>query len=425
MDLKRTLQARDQHVIWHPFSQHGLHEEILPVASAKGAYLTLEDGRQVIDAISSWWVNIHGHSNARIADAIYKQAQSMEHVIFAGFTHQPAVKLAEQLVKMCRDRNMKLSRCFYSDNGSTAVEVALKMAFQFHFNRGDSKRTRFLALNQAYHGDTLGAMAVGEPDGFHRLFKPLLPEVDFVGPDQMDEFERKVENDGDSIAAFIFEPIVQGASGMKMYSPQFLRDAVALCKEKGILTIADEVFTGFYRTGKWLASEYAEIEPDLLCLSKGITGGFLPLAVTLATEEVYSGFLSKQLSTAFLHGHSYTANPLACAAALESCKMLEEPSCIENRTRIANVTEKRIRALGNHSQVKFARSLGTIGAIELKKEMSYFDGGRGRLIQRALEKGVLLRPLGNVIYTVPPYCVTEGELNQIYETMEELAHGKF
>jgi adenosylmethionine-8-amino-7-oxononanoate aminotransferase len=414
------LSARDRKVVWHPFSQHGLNQALLPVESAKGAHLKLSDGREILDAISSWWVNIHGHSHPSVVEAIRKQGSTLEHVIFAGFTHEPAVQLAETLVAYPSIQNAGLSKVFYSDNGSTAVEVALKMSFQYHLNRGISGRNKFLALRNSYHGDTLGAMAVGEPDGYHNHFRRLMPDVDFVEPDQIQQLEQLLTQNGNAYAAFIFEPLLQGAGGMKLYSSSYLKEAVALCKKFGILTIADEIFTGFYRTGKCFAFEHAEIKPDLVCLSKGITAGFLPLAVTLTTEDIFQAFVSKEIRTAFLHGHSYTANPISCAAAIESWRLLQDPACLQKIQMIEQRTRKWIEELKSHPRVQAARCIGTVGAIEIRSGENYFSPKPGALMERAIAKGVLLRPLGNVLYAVPPYCCTSEEIDLIYRIMKEV-----
>jgi adenosylmethionine---8-amino-7-oxononanoate aminotransferase len=415
-----TLVQRDEKVIWHPFTQHGLNLPVLPVTAGEGAYLILEDGRKILDGISSWWVNLHGHGNSEIAQAIQNQATRLEHVMFARFTHAPAVEYAELLTSHSALQGAGLSRVFYSDNGSTAVEAALKIAFQYFWNQGNIQRTRFLALHDSYHGDTLGAMAVGEPDGFHSQFRKLMPEVDFVQIGNLEQLKDLLEKRGHSYAAFIFEPLVQGAGGMKIYSSEFLESAVRLCQSYGILTIADEIFTGYFRTGKCFAFEYTNIQPDLLCLSKGITGGFLPLAVTLASNRIFEAFISKEIKHAFLHGHSYTANPIACAAAIASWKLLHSEESQSRISRIVKRTQAHIDRLRQHPRVKSARCLGTIGAVEMENQMSYFSSNSGSLMTTALEKGVLIRPLGDVLYSVPPYCVTEEEVDRIYGVMEGL-----
>ncbi len=420
----RPLVERDAAVLWHPYTQHGVALSPLPVASARGSYLTLEDGREILDAISSWWVNLHGHAEPSIAAAIARQAASLEQVIFAGFTHEPAVALAETLVAAARSCGANSSRLFYSDDGSTAVEVALKMAWQFRRNRGDDGRRRFVALSGAYHGDTLGAMAVGGPGGFEAVFRPLLMPVDFVAPGDAVALRELFAARPGEHAAMIVEPLVQGAGGMKFHSAAFLREAASVCRAAGVLLVADEVFTGFHRTGTLFAFEQAGIAPDLVCLSKGITGGFLPLGVTLATEEIFEAFRSDDRSRAFLHGHSFTANPVSCAAALASWELLAGETCAASRRAIAEATARGVARLAKHPRAENARSLGTIGAVDVRpKEGSaagYFSALAPRIHALALDRGILLRPLGNVIYTVPPYSTTAAEIERIYAAISEI-----
>lgn len=412
------ITSLDQQLIWHPYTQHGLADSFPAVVRAQGAYLELEDGSRLLDAVSSWWVNLLGHSHPKIVQAIQEQSQKLDHVIFAGFTHEPATRLAEKLISYTKAKGSSLSRVFYSDNGSTAVEAALKMAFQFHKNRGDLKRTRFLALRNSYHGDTFGAMAVGEPEGFHPCFRPLLAPVDFIDLNNLKETYSLLRDHSDSYCALILEPLVQGAGGMRMYSPEILDEITKLCKKGGILVIYDEVFTGFSRTGTTFAFEQSRSQPDLLCLSKGITGGTLPLAVTLATEEVFLSFKSSKLSEAFLHGHSYTANPIACAAAVATWEELQQPTTQEKIQKICEITKRETENL-SHSQIQSTRSLGTIGVIELKGN-GYFSECAARIRKESLQRGILLRPLGNVVYCIPPYCITEKELVGVYTALGDI-----
>ncbi len=404
-----SLSDRDRKVVWHPYTQHGLGLPLLPVVRAEGAWLHLEDGRRILDAISSWWVNLHGHGHPALARALAGQARELDHVLRAGATHEPAVLLAETLVAAVQARGTSLSRVFYSDDGSTAVEVALKMAWQWGLQTGRTP-SRFLALEGGYHGDTLGAMAVGAHSGMHEPFAPLLPPVDFVPPGDVPALEAALAAGGH--AAMILEPMVQGTAGMRMHSADYLRDVQRLCRQHGVLLILDEVFSGFYRTGPCFAFEHAGVSPDLLCLSKGLTGGTLPLAVTLSTESVYEAFLSTDRRRAFLHGHSYTGNPIGCAVALASWALLHEAGAAEARERIASRTRAHVAQLGG-------RSLGTIGAVDLTAG-DYFSDLALRLQRAALERGVLLRPLGPVLYSVPPYCTTEAEVDLIYEVVAAL-----
>jgi adenosylmethionine---8-amino-7-oxononanoate aminotransferase len=418
------LTERDQSSIWHPYTQHGLQGAPLAVTSARGATLKLSDGAEVIDAISSWWVNIHGHGHPAIREAIARQFERLDHVMFAGFTHEPAVELAEWLLKLARAGGASSSRVFYSDNGSTAVEAALKIAFQFHVNQGRAGRTKFLALKGSYHGDTLGAMAVSEPEGFHRLFRPILAQVDFVEPDDLEGLEQRFAQDGSSYAAFIFEPLIQGAAGMRTYSPEFLKQAVQLCEKHSVLSIADEVFTGFFRAGTCFAFQQAGINPDLICLSKGLSGGVLPLAATLIREEIFEAFRSSEMRKAFLHGHSFTANPIACASGLASLNLLMEDATQKRIQAISKKVRESLCGLEsrfqNHPHAPKVRCLGTIGAIERSGTGDYFSGSPDEMFRKAVKMGVLLRPLGRVLYAVPPYCVTDDEIDKIYRVMAEL-----
>ncbi|MFT3741376.1 MAG: adenosylmethionine--8-amino-7-oxononanoate transaminase [Gammaproteobacteria bacterium] len=419
------LLARDKKVIWHPYTQHGLEEDCLPVTAGQGAWLMLQDGQVILDAISSWWVNLHGHGHPAMAQAIYDQAHQLEHVMFAGFTHEPAVELAETLVNAVKARGTALSRCFYSDNGSTAVEAALKIAYQYHKNLGQSQRNRFISVSNAFHGDTLGSMALSSRAHYHRHFADLLPAVDFISADHIQTLEHYLAENAQQYAALIIEPLVQGAAGMAMHSVEFLTQVAALCKKHNVLLICDEVFTGFYRTGTCFAFEQAGIQPDLLCLSKGLTGGFLPLGATLVTEEIFSAFCSTQVEQAFLHGHSYTANPLACAAALTSWRLLHRPETQLAIQRISVQTEQWIAQLAQHHNGSQARALGTIGAINLQHIPDYFSDIKLKIRRFALSHHVLLRPIGPVLYAVPPYCVTESELNLIYSVMEAILNENF
>ncbi len=411
---------RDSSCVWHPYTQHGNSTETLVAVRGKGAWIELENGGRVLDAISSWWVNVVGHGNPSVAKAIASQAKTLEHVIFAGFTHEPAVVLAETLVGAVRKRGAQLSRVFYSDNGSTAVEVALKMAYQQHKNLGNSTRNRFLALHGSYHGDTFGAMAVGEPSGFHPCFRPLLAPVDFVQPNDISGIRNLLQDRGEQYAAFIVEPLVQGAGGMRFHTPEYLNKAVALCRDSGLLVIFDEVFTGFYRTGSAFAFEQSGVTPDLLCLSKGITGGFLPLGVTMATENTFLSFHSEKLSEAFLHGHSYTANPIACAAAVATWAELHTAKLQKQIKMIARVTASRVARLSSHPAISATRCLGTIGVVEFSGEVGYFAKQAPWIRAEAIKRGVLLRPLGNVIYTVPPYVIQASELERVYDVIHEI-----
>lgn len=414
-----SWKARDEKSVWHPFTQHKIENDFPVIDRGVGSTLYTEDGTALLDATSSWWVNLHGHSHPEIVSAIAQQAGRMEHAIFAGYTHAPAIELSERLLAKAQKLRPELQRVFYSDNGSTAVEVALKMAYQYQELRGE-KRKKFLALHNSYHGDTLGAMSVSEREGYHKYFLPLMMPVEFVHADDFDQLEKLLPR-MDEFAACIVEPMVQGAGGMRMYSAKYLQQLQKYCRTHGVMLIADEIFTGFSRTGEFLASSHADFRADLFCLSKGITGGFLPLSVTLATEDIYQTFLDDSKSKAFLHGHSYTANPIACVAALKSLEILEREETKQNIQRLSKETQIHVARLQEkHSYVRAARSLGTIGALDLKIDENYFSLKISQKIaQYCFHKGVLLRPLGATIYTVPPYSTTTEQLSHIYSTISQ------
>lgn len=413
---KENWQGKDQQFVWHPFTQHKYLKNLPLVTRASGCKLFLEDGRELIDAISSWWVNLHGHSHPKISQAIAEQAAKLEHVIFAGFTHEPAVQISENILSLFKG---SMDKVFFSDNGSTAVEVALKMAYQYQKQTGQSQRQRFLALKGGYHGDTLGAMSVGPGGGMHEVFKPLMMGVDFISPDNFEELNQ-IENIADKYVACIVEPMVQGAGGMKMYSADYLKALRDLCKRQGILFICDEIFTGFYRTGNCFAFEHAGILPDLVCLSKGITGGFLPLSVTVTTNKIFEAFIDDNLAKAFLHGHSYTANPIACVAANASFELLMSDLCQRQIKEIERGTRALLKNFENDKNISNIRQLGTIGAFDIKSREGYFQGNFAQeFSQKCQAQGVLIRPLGGTIYTVPPYCITAEQLNRVYAVIEE------
>lgn len=423
-----NFESLDKKNIWHPFTPLEGASEPLFVESAQGVYLHLKDGRKIIDAISSWWVNIHGHCNPVIAKAIGEQAKKLEHVIFAGLTHEPAIRLSENLLSILPENQSKI---FFSDDGSTAVEVALKMAIQFWHNQGIKNKKKIVALEGAYHGDTFGSMSVGERSAFTAAFSPYLFEVEFIdfpaGQNEekvIEDFKRKIQTQ--EVGAFIYEPLVQGAAGMRMYSPEILDQLISLAQGHEVICIADEVFTGFGRTGKLFAGNYLKTQPDIVAVSKGITGGFLPLGVTSCSEKIVDAFKSPEASKTFFHGHSYTANPLACAAANASFDMLMSDDCQNNIQRISDSHLQFILKINpdnnrNHKAIKNVRTLGTILAIELqtKEGTSYFSEIRKKIYPFFLERNILLRPLGNVIYVLPPYVIADDELQIIYSTIEE------
>jgi len=418
-----NLSARDARVLWHPYTQHGLEPEPLPVAAAHGALLTLEDGREVIDAISSWWTCLHGHAHPRLIRALHDQAQTLDHVLFAGCTHAPAVELAERLLD-CAPKG--LARVFFSDDGSTAVEVALKVVLQDWVHRAEPERRVFVALEGGYHGDTFGAMAVGERAPFFEPFAPLLFEACRAAP-SASAVETALNELGARAAGVILEPLVQGGGGMRMQPESFVRDVRRACDRAGVPLIADEVMTGFGRTGALFACQRAGISPDVLCLAKGLSGGTLPLAATLVTQPLFDDFVSLDRRRTFFHGHSFTANPLGCAVAIASLELCIENDVAERFDLIGARIETTLRQAGiDDSRATNLRRKGGIVAIDLVPrdgEAGYLAGDVLRLRREALERGVLLRPLGNVLYAMPPACASEEQCDRIAQAMVELATG--
>jgi adenosylmethionine---8-amino-7-oxononanoate aminotransferase len=426
-----SLTELDQSYIWHPFTQQATASDPIPIVRGSGAYLYDEHNKAYLDLISSWWVNTHGHAHPEIAKAIAKQAATLEQVIFAGFTHEPAIQLACQLVERAP---MLLQKVFFSDNGSTAVEVALKLALQYWQNQARPRR-RIVALEGAYHGDTFGAMAVGKSSNFFKPFEVYLFSVDYLPfPETWmtdEEIEQK-ENQalevaaryfathGADIAALIVEPLIQGASGMRFCRPVYLQRLLELARESGALIIFDEIMTGFGRTGTLFACEQMEDKPDLLCLSKGLTGGFLPLSVTLCSQQVYQAFLDDDFSKAFAHGHSFTANPLGCAAANANLRLFETEKSLVKIQEIHQVHKERLALLAKIPDVTQLRTMGPIAAFNLKGARGYSAPIGSLLKQAFLEQGLIIRPLGNVVYLLPPYCIALSDLHQSYDQIEKI-----
>ncbi len=441
----QNLVARDQRCIWHPYTQMKTAPPPLPIVRGEGVYLITEDGRRILDGISSWWVNIHGHSHPRLNEALAAQARELEHVVFAGCTHPPAVELAERLVRILPPG---LTRVFYSDNGSTAVEVALKLAVQYWRNQGRPERHRFITMHHAYHGDTVGAMSASEASLFTRPFAPLLFEVDRAASpycyrcpvglerrscaiDCLGSLEAALERAGDTVAAVVVEPMLQAAGGMIVWPAEFLAGVRRLCDRFGVLLIADEVLTGFGRTGQLFACNHAGVVPDLICLSKALTAGYLPLAATVATEAIYEAFLSDDRTRTFFHGHSYTANPLACRVACASLDLLEESGALDRVRRLEAQMRAALAPLAELPIVGDVRVIGGVGIVELVSDRAsrradgYLDEIGPRLAAAFLERGLLLRPLGHIVYFMPPYVITDDQaewaLGEIRGVITELA----
>ncbi len=390
----------------------------IPIVKGAGSLLFAEDGSSYIDAISSWWVNLHGHAHPYIAEKIYQQALQLEQVIFAGFTHEPAVRLAERLIPLLPGN---FSRVFYSDNGSTATEVALKMAIQYWWNRDEPARKKILAFKNAYHGDTFGAMSVSDRSVFTLAFHDMLFEVIFIDTptaENIGEIKAVIHQHSSEIAAFIYEPLVQGAGGMKMYDADLMNELLVASKEVGIICIADEVMTGFGRTGKLFSSNHINEKPDIICLSKGLTGGTMALGVTACNNKIYNAYVNDDKYKTFFHGHSFTANPLACTAALASLDLLEKESCLKKIDWITKSNQEFAEQLGNHKNIKDVRTLGTILAFEIAQgKDEYLNNISAMITNKVMEKGIYLRPLGNTVYIMPPYCITEEELAKVYSVI--------
>ncbi|HEX8039053.1 MAG TPA: adenosylmethionine--8-amino-7-oxononanoate transaminase [Chryseosolibacter sp.] len=420
------LSASDRKNIWHPFTPLQGAGDPLLISAGEGVYLHTPDGRKILDAVSSWWVNLHGHCHPEIAAAIGVQAKKLEHVIFAGFTHEPAIRLSENLLTILPPNQKKI---FFSDNGSTAVEVGLKMSFQYWHNQG-IRKTKVVAINGAYHGDTFGSMSVAERGPFTEPFSPFLFQTAFIDfPEKNNEKEvlRQFKDllDGLDVAAFIFEPLIQAAAGMRIYPAAILDKLIALAHEQGVVCIADEVFTGFGRTGNYFASDYLVNKPDIMAVSKGITGGFLPLGVTSCSEQILSAFDSPEFTKTFFHGHSYTANPLACAAANASFRLLTDGNCLERIAGIAKKHNAFAAQLAGDPNVSDVRTLGTVLAIELRSAegTEYSNSLRKKIYPYFLERDILLRPLGNIIYVLPPYPITDEQLDHIYNSIRGFIAG--
>ncbi len=432
-----SLADRDLARLWHPYTQMQTAPPPIPVVRGKGVYLYTEDGQRILDGISSWWVNIHGHSHPKLNEALARQARELEHVIFAGFTHPPAVELAERLAEILPEG---LNRIFYSDNGSTAVEVALKMAYQFWQNRGEPERRLFVGLKFAYHGDTVGTMSVSEESIFTKAFGdlmfrvaraeapycyrcPLGLERSTCAIDCLGSLEQILQEESGRVAGVIIEPMLQAAGGMVVWPREFLTGVRTLCDEHKTLLIADEVMTGFGRTGRMFASEHGPVKPDMMCLSKGLSAGYLPLAATAMSDEIYDAFLSDDRLKTFFHGHSFTANPLGCAVGLASLDVFREEGTLQRIEVLEKQLRKGFEPLRSLACVGDVRVIGGVGVIELVEGGGYLAGIGPKLYREFLSRDILLRPLGNVLYFMPPYVITEEETARVIEQITEVLHG--
>ena len=429
--MSRTLDLDRRHV-WHPFTQHATERAPVPIVRAEGAVLHDEDGREILDLIASWWTCVHGHAHPHVSGALAEQAATLEHVMFAGFTHAPAAELAGALSAVLPG---DLNRVFFSDNGSTAVEVALKLAYQYQRNQGQPHRRGYLAFDGGYHGDTLGAMSVGRGSGFFTLFEDLMcqvratpyaptweddADVETREAEAIDAFEAALQAHGETSAAVIIEPLLQGAGGLRMCRPSFVRRIAELARDAGLLVIFDEVATGFGRTGTMFAAEQIGTVPDIICLSKGLTAGYMALSVTVARDPVFDAFLGNDFGRALAHGHSYTANPLACRVALASLELFETEATLSRIAHIAARHRAYLTELMAHSRTEHARTLGSVLAFDLAgTSREYMSEDGMRLRNWCLDHGLNIRPLGGAVYMMPPYCISDAQLDRAYAGLLE------
>ena len=428
--MKKKILELDRKHIWHPFTQKKSNDNPLVIVSGKNEKVYDIDGNEYIDLISSWWVNTHGHTRNEIIEDLNKQAKKIEQILFAGFTHKPAVILAKKLVELMPQN---LSRVFYSDNGSTSVEIALKVAIQYWYNKG-KRKNKFLAFSGGYHGDTFGAMSVGYSSGFYEPFKNLTLDTVFIpfpetwkGDNKKYNKEKEslkfvdqiLDKNSDNIAAVIIEPLVQGASGMRMCDSEYLEKLLRRFKERNILIIFDEVMTGFGRTGKMFAMDHIKTKPDIVCVAKSLTAGYIPLAATIFSENIHNEFVDSDFKKTFLHGHSFTANPLACSAALSSLKIFKKDNVIKKISKIEKIHKSGLEFLSRNSKVNKTRFIGGISAFDLVGLNSEYGSSIGTKIrEQFLRKGLLLRPIGNTIYLMPPYCINEKTLENVYSVVD-------
>ena len=419
-----SLSDRDKQVVWHPYTQIKGAADTIPIVQGEAAYLIDEEGNRYLDAISSWWVNTHGHSHPHIAKKVSEQLSTLEHCIFAGFTHPKAVELAERIL----EKSPNQSRVFFSDNGSTAVEVALKMAFQYWDNKSE-KKNKVIVLDGSYHGDTFGSMSVSARGGFNQPFEQFLFDVLPIPFPKKGEGNKTISAlkellKADDVSSIIVEPLIQGAAGMRMYSPEILEKIFKLCRERKVLIIADEVMTGFGRTGKLFATDYITTKPDMVCMSKGLTGGAMALGLTLATSEIYEAFISDDKLKTFFHGHSFTANAVACSAACASLDLFDEQQTWDNIARIEKRFAEFVTEMKGNAMFSDVRCQGVIVALELKteSESSYFNNKREEIYNHFLSKKIILRPLGNVLYFLPPYCINQNDVERVLLEIKEFCN---
>ncbi len=416
-----SLQQRDKKHIWHPLTQHKNNPNSLPIVKAKGAILYDENGNEYIDGIASWYTSMYGHCNPKITEAVAKQMQQLDQIVFAGFTHEPAVKLSEKLIEIAPKNQQKV---FFSDNGSTANEIAIKMAIQYYFNIGE-KRNTIIAFENGFHGDTFGAMSVSGLSVYNGPFEDFFIDVKRIpvptnknNNQVLKLLKNHIKNN--KVAAFIYEPLVQGANCMRMFKPEHLDEILTLCKQHHVLCIADEVMTGFGKTGKNFASEYLKNQPDIISLGKSLTAGFVPMAITTCTQKIYDAFLDDSVGKAFFHAHTYTANPIACTAAIAGLELLQSDEIQKNIAQITAMHQNFQKRIKIHKKVESTRQIGVIFALDLNIKMDRYGSKRQEIFNFFMKKGVCLRPLGKTIYILPPFIITKKQLQKIYDTIEKL-----
>jgi adenosylmethionine-8-amino-7-oxononanoate aminotransferase len=415
-----SLKERDKKHLWHPLTQHKLHPDTIAITKAKGCVLTDEDGKEYIDAIASWYTCMYGHCNKDITSQVSNQMQQLGQIVFSGFTHEPAVKLSEALIQILPKNQNKL---FFSDNGSTSVEIGIKMALQFHFNQG-RKHNTLIAFEDGFHGDTFGAMSVSGLSVYNGPFEEFFLDVKRIPTPNGSNHEAVLKTlqeivETNAVAGFVYEPLVQGAAAMKMHNAEGLELILKFCKKNNIVTVADEVMTGFGKTGKYFASDYMETKPDIMCLSKALTAGLMPMAITSCSQDIYDTFYSDDMGKGLFHGHTYSANPLACTAALAGIELLQSEEIQNNIQRIITSHEAFNLRIKNHPKIKSTRQTGIIFALDLNTEMSRYGNLRDKLFSFFMDKGVFLRPLGNTIYIQAPYIISDEQLEKVYQTIEE------